>query len=266
MKSAKRQLLIALGCVIRDDQVLLTQRSEPEQADLNMSWELPGGKVSANETPEQAVLREVWEETGHEVEIADRRPFAYTTPYWRYADGQQRALLVCYECSPSPNPDARPAPPDHRIRAVKWFRISEIDPSRVLGGSREMIWWIAERRGAVQHLELQKAQPSFIHFEYVDHHGGSRKFYLLTVTVDSSALPTYRLHRTWGRIGQTPKHISEIYETDAHVRRRLLELANQRIAHGYEVTTASDNFPLKDWLQQHPARTPTPATQLALWN
>jgi 8-oxo-dGTP diphosphatase len=53
------------GCVITNDdnEVLLIHRNTPQLK----QWEMPGGKVEANETPEQAARREVREELGVEV-------------------------------------------------------------------------------------------------------------------------------------------------------------------------------------------------------
>jgi len=246
-----RELVIALGCVIRDDQILLTQRDEPEQLDLNLTWELPGGKVKLTETVENAVVREVREETGYEVEIADSIPFGYSTHYWPYRDGKQRAVLLCFECRLADRPQKQLEVMDHRVRAIRWTHYGDLDASEVIGGSRELITRIAQRRGLTTPTDGENDSPFIMEFEHLDQHKGIRKFYQLTVEIDRTHKNIYRLHRTWGRIGQKPRSIEEMHGTEVNLRRRLKELANQRIAHGYRVTRASKNFPLKDWLLSH---------------
>lgn len=62
--------------IIRDEQVLLTQRS-----DLPV-WCLPGGAVDDGESLAQAAIREAREETGLDVELV-RLVGVYSRPNWR---------------------------------------------------------------------------------------------------------------------------------------------------------------------------------------
>jgi ADP-ribose pyrophosphatase YjhB (NUDIX family) len=62
--------------IIRDEQVLLTQRS-----DLPV-WCLPGGAVDDGESLAQAAIREAREETGLDVELM-RLVGVYSRPNWR---------------------------------------------------------------------------------------------------------------------------------------------------------------------------------------
>ncbi len=50
---------VAMGIVIKEDQVLLVNRRFPPKL-----WSPPGGFTDKDELPEQTVQREVWEETG----------------------------------------------------------------------------------------------------------------------------------------------------------------------------------------------------------
>ena len=54
--------LVAAAAVVRDGRVLATRRTHP--ADVAGRWELPGGKVEADESVADAVVREVREELG----------------------------------------------------------------------------------------------------------------------------------------------------------------------------------------------------------
>ena len=57
---------LAAGCVVmnpKTDHILLLRRSIHETSRVGL-WELPGGKVEANETPEQTAINETIEEAG----------------------------------------------------------------------------------------------------------------------------------------------------------------------------------------------------------
>tara|TARA_B100001013_G_scaffold137538_1_gene80942 strand:+ start:158 stop:568 length:411 start_codon:yes stop_codon:yes gene_type:complete len=60
MKKHNSLLLVVSAALIKDEKVLFQQRS----ADKSMPflWELPGGKIKANESPEIALCRELYEE------------------------------------------------------------------------------------------------------------------------------------------------------------------------------------------------------------
>ena len=80
-------LLVVAGAFVRDGLLLLTRR--PEGDALAGFWELPGGKVEADETPEAALAREWREELGVEVESSSPLTFASGAP-----DGRHVTLLV----------------------------------------------------------------------------------------------------------------------------------------------------------------------------
>lgn len=63
----KDPVLVA-GCVLLDpyDRILLLHRNRGD----NPHWELPGGKVEADETPVMAAIREIQEELGVSVDIS----------------------------------------------------------------------------------------------------------------------------------------------------------------------------------------------------
>lgn len=80
-------LLVVAGALLRDGRLLLTRR--PEGDPLAGYWELPGGKVEADETPETALAREWSEELGVEAEASAPLTFASGTP-----NGRHVTLLV----------------------------------------------------------------------------------------------------------------------------------------------------------------------------
>ena len=62
------QKIILGGVVVKDNRVLIIQRSADEEAYPNL-WEIPSGKREPFEKSEDAVVREVKEETGLDVEV-----------------------------------------------------------------------------------------------------------------------------------------------------------------------------------------------------
>lgn len=75
----KAQLHVAVGVIIRDNQVLLSLRSKKQHQ--GGKWEFPGGKVEANETVYQALARELKEELA--ISVIAANPFmqqAYSYP------------------------------------------------------------------------------------------------------------------------------------------------------------------------------------------
>jgi len=67
--SAKPELDIAVGILVRDDHVLIAQR--PAGKHMAGSWEFPGGKVESGETVAEALSRELQEELGIDVLVAE---------------------------------------------------------------------------------------------------------------------------------------------------------------------------------------------------
>ena len=62
-----RRIRVVAGAIIRNQTVLVAQRARSaNQAGL---WELPGGKVQANESDSDALVRELQEELGVQVSI-----------------------------------------------------------------------------------------------------------------------------------------------------------------------------------------------------
>lgn len=62
------QKVVLAAVIIKNDKVLILQRSKEEDIFPNM-WELPSGKKEFLETSENSLLREVKEETGLDIKI-----------------------------------------------------------------------------------------------------------------------------------------------------------------------------------------------------
>ncbi len=58
--TAAEKVAVAVGLIIRDDRVLISQRQSGSH--MAHKWEFPGGKVEIGEPPETALRRELHEE------------------------------------------------------------------------------------------------------------------------------------------------------------------------------------------------------------
>jgi 8-oxo-dGTP diphosphatase len=89
-----RRVVLVAACVLvdRQDRVLITRR--PEGKPLAGLWELPGGKVEADETPEHALIRELKEELGVAVEPEGLSPLTFVS----YAYPEFHLLMPVYVC------------------------------------------------------------------------------------------------------------------------------------------------------------------------
>lgn len=71
---------VTCAIIIKEDRVLITQRSENMPHPLK--WEFPGGKVKEGESPEHCIKREIFEELGLKVVVKQLLPsvkHAYNT-------------------------------------------------------------------------------------------------------------------------------------------------------------------------------------------
>lgn len=103
----------------RDNQILYVRKS-------NARWNLPGGKVEADESPAQAAARELREETGLILE-----DLAYIT---RYKGGA--VLHHVFEVSVTMI--ATPAP-HNEITDCKWFTSKELGDQKVSPAAKSIV-------------------------------------------------------------------------------------------------------------------------------
>ena len=89
---------VAVGVICRHGLLLAAQR--PDEKPLGGYWELPGGKLEANESPEEALRRELAEELGIKVESCAPLETART----RYKGTGASALGVGVCCISLVNP------------------------------------------------------------------------------------------------------------------------------------------------------------------
>lgn len=218
-----KQIMVALACIRKGNQVLLTRRLEPELPEVHLKWDLPGGIVEVAEKPEAAIIREVSEEIGVGIKVRELIPYVHSN-VWSYPDKKLHSLLVCYECDlVRENPSFRALRGE--IREVCWFDIDEIDFRNTIPGTEEFI----KRTWQTRYVRLQCIRPE----------KNQSKFYILSI--QPSMLFPLNLVKMWGRIGHAPRVSAESFDTYKSAEDRLAELLHKRLYHQYEVV--STNIP-----------------------
>lgn len=90
---AKRTQVVVLGCILRNDRILLTKRDEPGDHSDKM-WDIPGGGHDFSETPEQTLVREIKEETNLTLSTYTLLPKVYSVVH-----GTWQGIFIVYLCS-----------------------------------------------------------------------------------------------------------------------------------------------------------------------
>jgi 8-oxo-dGTP pyrophosphatase MutT (NUDIX family) len=134
----------AVGVIVRDERLLVIQRSEFVPAPLTYCF--PGGGIEANETEEEALVREIQEELG--VPVAPMRRLWRSTTRW----GVDLAWwLADFPAEFEP----RPAPAE--VASVQWCTLDEMARlPALLGSNREFLAALA--KGEIQ-LDLSDSAP-----------------------------------------------------------------------------------------------------------
>jgi 8-oxo-dGTP pyrophosphatase MutT (NUDIX family)/predicted DNA-binding WGR domain protein len=282
----RKQINVALACVIDNQKILLTKREEKALPDIDNMWELPGGKVEFRESPIKTVIREVKEETGCDVADPVGLPFPYIT-IRQYNDYILHAIIFCFECKLVSKPKSFMLP-QRKIADVQWFDIENINFMDIIAGSREFVSWVVKEKHGLNSYRIEDKDTinfqSYIHFECIKPLERSKKFYFINVGYEPNFLMNnkYTLSRFWGKITSKSRILSkynsfinpssnnvitEYFEDEFSLQNRIIQLANQRIRNGYKIVEYTYNIPIKEWLQQHKEYIEIPtvkATQLEL--
>lgn len=107
---------VAVGIVLRDDQVLIALR--PDHVHQGGLWEFPGGKVEPGETVQQALARELAEEVGLAVDTTSMSALAQL----KFDYGDKVVLLDTWIC-PSSEGEAKGL----EGQPVRWVAVSELE-------------------------------------------------------------------------------------------------------------------------------------------
>jgi 8-oxo-dGTP diphosphatase len=81
---------VTCAIIMKDDQVLIAQRSETMSHPLQ--WEFPGGKLKPGESPLKCVVREIREEMNVEIDVDQLLP----SVIHRYENGEIKLIpFIC---------------------------------------------------------------------------------------------------------------------------------------------------------------------------
>lgn len=133
-KSSK-QITVFAGVLIKDNKLLMIQRSDEELPNAHLKWEFPGGKCNFGETPQAALKREFLEETGIEVDVKELLPFIHTN-YWEYSDHSWQTFCLFFVCSFVKQVNL---PNDHHVNTMRWFSKDEVKKLDSLPGTSEVL-------------------------------------------------------------------------------------------------------------------------------
>ena len=103
----------------------------------NNKWELPGGKLEFGESPFDTVVREIYEETGYRVKAVKLLPFPHINQ-WIYPNNII-AHTVVIGCLCDLLSITQEKMTDHKVGAIKWIKIGEVEKHDLLPGTLQMI-------------------------------------------------------------------------------------------------------------------------------
>jgi len=128
-------VLGVVGLAINDKgQVLLTQRHQPQDPEVHLCWQLPGGGMEFGESPEQTLAREMQEELGVSVRILHPYPIAKTSIF--ATKDPFHVTLLCYVVSID---NQTPTINDPETSAWKWMTFDEAATLHTLPLTMEFI-------------------------------------------------------------------------------------------------------------------------------
>ncbi len=90
-----RQILCAVGIVVKDGRMLMTKRRD-HRIQYNNKWELPGGSVENGKSVTETLQNEVLEETGFKINVETQLP---EIPTMIEVKDNYQVHLVVYICS-----------------------------------------------------------------------------------------------------------------------------------------------------------------------
>jgi 8-oxo-dGTP pyrophosphatase MutT (NUDIX family) len=113
--------------VVDGDRLLVVQRSESDP-NQPLRWEVPGGRLNADEDIDSHIEREVWEETG--IRVAPENPFFAWQ--WRIRSGSPNEpdmiVAIARLCRPlTKSLSIENQMHDDYLRDVRWISINDID-------------------------------------------------------------------------------------------------------------------------------------------
>ncbi len=124
----KYQLVAVVALIDLDGRVLFSRR--PASKDFGGYWELPGGKVEANETPDAAAVRELQEELSISTWTNCLAPLTFASHMY---DGVNHVILL-YVCRKWDG-----FPTSNESNEFKWVRANDFAQYPMLPANQGML-------------------------------------------------------------------------------------------------------------------------------
>lgn len=247
--SQNTSISVVIGCILKNDSILLNKRINEEIIDIDNMWELPGGKVENDENMETAICREVLEETGYIVKPVLEIPFHFKISR-RIQNKKVHVVLNCFICQVVREPE------NFKIEAkkvgdVKWFQFETLEYLNIIAGSREFIQWALKNFCQWNSWDSKPSSYGYIKFENVDSKQRHKKKYQLTIQFNPEESENlYCLSIQYGKIdGKITTKLS-FYKDEFSMQKELAHRMTKRILHNYYIVSY-ENFPLKEWLSEN---------------
>lgn len=145
-------VFVVAACITRGEEILLSQRNQPNNPLAHLRWELPGGKVQLEENPHQAIIREIREELDTNIELVRLLPHVQSNVY-HTSSGAIHSIVIAFECKiPVGAPSPRPS--ESAVLMVRWIKKQDLDQINLLPA------WIVQ-------IEQPILQPTYL-FDWSD--------------------------------------------------------------------------------------------------
>lgn len=155
--------LVVAAAIVRDNEILLARRYQPELPEAHLKWELPGGKVELKESPHDALIREIREELEAEIRIVRVLPHVQSNIY-HSPKGILHSVVLAFE-SVIVRGAPKPRAADTAVRKIVWANRKELSRYSLLPGTQEFVQCLDEPDRASYsarnvYIRLERRRPS----------------------------------------------------------------------------------------------------------
>lgn len=159
----RRPTLVVAAAIVRDTQILLARRYQPELPEAHLKWELPGGKVKLEENPHDALIREIHEELGAEIRTVRLLPHVQSNIY-HSKKGIIHSIVLGFE-SVIVRGGVPPHAAEKAVREVVWAKRSDFNKYDLLPGTEQFVRCLDEPDRASYsarniYIRLERRRPS----------------------------------------------------------------------------------------------------------
>lgn len=135
MQTTHQIKVVGLGITFNNKkEILMTQRNAPDKSYAHKKWQLPGGMVEFGEDPANTATREIKEETGITIAVDRKQAFVVSHVF---DESNTNVILIAYKALFVSG--AIDVSQDEQTGDAKWMKYSEIDFSKCLPKTKELI-------------------------------------------------------------------------------------------------------------------------------